>query len=145
VSETAATRTRSTHPPLRILLVDDHPGTLAALRSALSQYPELDVIGDAHNGLDAIAQANALRPDVVLMDISMPVMDGVDATRRIHAALPAIQVIGLSGFEKTPDPHPIEMAGAVAYFQKDADMRPLIERVLELRDSNTLRQPAESG
>ena len=145
MSATAATRTRSTRPPLRILLVDDHPGTLAALRSALSQYPELDVIGDAHNGLDAIAQANALRPDVVLMDISMPLMNGVDATRSIHTALPSIQVIGLSGFEKTAAPHPIEVAGAVAYFQKDADMRPLIERVLGLRGSNGVRQSAESG
>jgi len=145
VSATAATRTRFTRPPLRILLVDDHPGTLAALRSALSQYPELDVIGDAHNGLDAIAQANALRPDVVLMDISMPLMSGVDATRSIHTALPSIQVIGLSGFEKTAAPHPIEVAGAVAYFQKDADMRPLIERVLGLRGSNGVRQSAESG
>jgi PAS domain S-box-containing protein len=144
VSDNDAARTAPTSPPLRVLLVDDHPGTLAALRSALSQYPELHVIGDARNGLDAIAQANALRPDVILMDISMPVMDGVDATRSIHAALPSIQVIGLSGFEKTPDPHPIELAGAVAYVQKDADIRPLIERVRGLRDSNA-RRPAESG
>jgi PAS domain S-box-containing protein len=145
VSENAAARTPSTQSPLRILLVDDHPGTLAALRSALTRHPELDVIGDARNGLDAIAQAKALRPDVVLMDVSMPVMDGVDATRSIHAALPSIQVIGLSGFEKTSDPHPIELAGAVGYFQKDADMRRLIEHVLGLRASNTLRYPAESG
>jgi CheY-like chemotaxis protein len=145
VSDNDATRTPSTPSALRILLVDDHPGTLAALRSALNQYPELDVIGDARNGLDAIAQANALRPDVVLMDISMPVMDGVDATRSIHAAMPSIQVIGLSGFEKTPDPHPIELAGAVAYFQKDADMRRLIEHILGLRESNAVRHPAESG
>jgi len=144
VSNNDAARTPST-PPLRILLVDDHPGTLAALRAALSQYPELHVIGDARNGRDAIAQANALRPDLVLMDISMPVMDGVDATRRIHAALPSIQVIGLSGFEKTLDPHPIELAGAVAYFQKDADMRRLIEHVLGLCESNAVRQRAESG
>ena len=145
VSDNTAARTPSTQPPLRILLVDDHPGTLAALRSAMSQSPELDVIGDARNGLDAITQAKVLRPDVVLMDISMPVMDGVDATRSIHAALPSIQVIGLSGFEKTSDPHPIELAGAVRYFQKDADMRPLIKHLLELRDRNAVRQPAESG
>jgi len=145
VSDNAAARTPSTQPPLRILLVDDHPGTLAALRSAMSQYPELDVIGDARNGLDAIAQAKVLRPDVILMDISMPVMDGVDATRTIHAALPSIQVIGLSGFEKTPDPHPIELAGAVGYFQKNADMRPLIEHLLQLGHSNAVRQPVESG
>jgi len=132
-------------PRLRILLADDHPGTLAALRSALSQYPELDVIGDARNGVEAIAQAKALRPDVVLMDVSMPIMDGVDATRSIHDELPSIKVIGLSAFEKTPDPHPIELAGAVAYFQKNADMRRLIEHVLGLRVSDGLRHPTESG
>jgi len=145
VSNNDAARTPAAASPLRILLVDDHPGTLAALRSALSPYPELHVIGDARNGLDAVAQANALRPDVVLMDISMPVMDGVDATRSIHTALPSIQVIGLSGFEKTPGPHPIELAGAVAYFQKDADMRRLIDHVLGLRESKGVRQSAESG
>jgi len=146
VSDNVAAPTPSTLSPLRILLVDDHPGTLAALRSALSQHPQLDVVGDARNGLDAIAQAKALRPDVVLMDISMPVMDGVDATRSIHAAQPWIQIIGLSGFEKTRDPHPIELAGAVEYFQKDADMRRLIERVLGLCGSNAVRQgAAESG
>ena len=134
-----------TFPRLRILLADDHPGTLSALRSALSQYPELDVIGDAGNGVDAIAQAKALRPDVVLMDVSMPVMDGVDATRSIHDELPSIKVIGLSAAEKTPDPHPIELAGAVAYFQKNADMRRLIEHVLGLRVASRLRHPTESG
>jgi PAS domain S-box-containing protein len=132
-------------PRLRILLADDHPATLSALRSALSQYPELDVVGDARNGVDAIAQAKALRPDVVLMDVSMPVMDGVDATRSIHEELPSINVIGLSAAEKTPDPHPIELAGAVAYFQKNADMRRLIEHVLGLRVSSGLRHPTESG
>jgi PAS domain S-box-containing protein len=130
---------------LRILLADDHPATLSALRSALSQYPELDVVGDARNGVDAIAQAKALRPDVVLMDVSMPVMDGVNATRSIHDELPSIKVIGLSAFEKTPDPHPIELAGAVAYFQKNADMRRLIEHVLGLRVSSGVRYPTESG
>jgi PAS domain S-box-containing protein len=128
--------TAATRSTVRILLVDDHPGTLAALRSSLSHYSELDVIGDARNGLEAIAQTKALRPDVVLMDISMPVMDGVEATRNIHAVLPSVQVIGLSTFEKTPDPHPIELAGAVGYFQKDGDMRRLIDHVLALRVSN---------
>jgi PAS domain S-box-containing protein len=132
-------------PRLRILLVDDHPATLSALRSALSQYPEFEVIGDAGNGVDAIAQAKALRPDVVLMDVSMPFMDGVDATRSIHDEMPSIKVIGVSASEKTPDPHPIELAGAVAYFQKNADMRHLIEHVLALRVSSGLRHPTESG
>jgi len=119
--------------PLTILLVDDHPGTLDAIRSVLSQHPEFHVIGDARNGLDAIAQAQALRPDVVLMDISMPVMDGVEATRSIHAELPSIQIFGLSTFEKSPNPHPIELAGAVGYFQKGVEMRRLIDHFLAMQ------------
>jgi len=130
---------------------DGSPKTRSAKRvaatseMALGGGDALIRIGDARNGLEAIAQTKALRPDVVLMDISMPVMDGVEATRNIHAALPSVQVIGLSTFEKTPDPHPIELAGAVGYFQKDGDMRRLVDHVLALRVSNPLRQPAESG
>jgi CheY-like chemotaxis protein len=131
-------------PPLRILLVDDHRGALEALRSVLSQHPELDVVGEACNGIEAIAQAQALRPDVVLMDVSMPVMDGVEATRSIHAGLPSIQIFGLSTFEKSTDPHPIELAGATGYFQKGTDMRRLINHILAMQ-AGKAGSPARSS
>ena len=130
---------------IRVLIADDHRLFSEALEAVLSADGRVEVVAHAADGAEAVKLALELEPDVVLMDISMPVMDGVDATRSIHAALPSIHVIGLSGFEKTPDLHPIELAGAVAYFQKDADMRHLIERVLGLRDSSIVRQAAESG
>ena len=121
--------------PLRVLLVDDHPELLQAVRVVLGEHDEFAVIGEARNGMEAIAQARALRPDVVLMDISMPVMNGVDATQSIHAELPWIQILGLSTYEKTEDPHPIELAGAVGYFQKGVDMRRLIEHLRAIQSS----------
>jgi CheY-like chemotaxis protein len=117
---------------LRILIVDDHPSVVKSLRETLAARPEFDVVGSAGNGIDAISHALALMPDVVLMDVSMPVMDGVEATRRIHAELPAIQIIGVSTFEKLDDVHPIERAGAVAYFRKGVDHQRMMEYLLVL-------------
>jgi signal transduction histidine kinase len=121
--------------PLRVLLVDDHPELLQAVRIVLGEHDEFAVIGEARNGMEAIAQARALRPDVVLMDVSMPVMNGVDATQSIHAELPWIQILGLSTYEKREDPHPIELAGAVGYFQKGVDMRRLIDHLRAMQSS----------
>ena len=65
-------------------------------RELFQGLPEFDVVGEAGDGFEAIAEAHALRPDVILMDVSMPKMDGVAATRRIRAELPSIQILGLS-------------------------------------------------
>ena len=97
----------------------------------LQARPEFQVVGEATNGLEAIAQAHVLRPDVVLMDVSMPEMDGIEATRRIHAELPFIQILGLSVYPRSPvDPHPIELAGAEAFFTKGIDTQLLIDHLL---------------
>jgi len=118
--------------PLRILLVDDHAPLRNALRELLQARSELSVVGDAADGLEAIVQAHALHPEVVLMDVSMPRMDGVEATRRIRAELPFVQVLGLSIHSRTGDLHPIEQAGAVGFFTKGADTRRLIDRLLAI-------------
>jgi DNA-binding NarL/FixJ family response regulator len=96
----------------------------------LQERLELCVVGEASNGLEAIALAHALRPDVILMDISMPRMDGVEATRRIHAELPPIQILGLSMQVRTETRHPIEHAGASGFFVKGADTQRLIDHLL---------------
>jgi len=88
------------------------------------------VVGDACNGIEGIAQARALRPDVILMDISMPHMDGIEATRRIRAELPFIHILGLSSQLWMEPVHPIEEAGAAGYFVKGVDMQRLIEHML---------------
>jgi len=96
----------------------------------LERRPELQVVGEAVNGLEAIAQAHVLRPDVVLMDVSMPEMDGVEATRHIRAELPLIQLLGFSMHARTERPHAIELAGAEGFFTKGVDTGVLIERLL---------------
>jgi DNA-binding NarL/FixJ family response regulator len=117
---------------LRVLIADDHPALRKTFRELLQARPEIQVVGEGTNGLEAIAQARMLRPDVVLMDVSMPEMDGVEATRRIHAELPFIQILGLSVYPRSAgmDPHPIELAGAEAFFTKGTDTQRLIDHLL---------------
>jgi CheY-like chemotaxis protein len=122
---------------LKILIVDDHTAVRRVFRDLLQQRLELTVIGEASNGLEAIAQARVLRPDVILMDISMPKMDGVEATRRIRAELPAIQILGLSMQVRTETRHPIENAGASGFFIKGADTQRLIDHLLDIHGTMT--------
>jgi PAS domain S-box-containing protein len=117
---------------LRILIADDHAAVRKVFRELLEERPELRVVGQAANGLEAIAQAHALQPDVILMDVSMPHMDGVEATRRLHADLPSIQILGLSMHPRTEDPSAIERVGAAGFFTKGADVQRLIDHLLRL-------------
>ncbi len=117
-------------PRLRILIADDHTIVRQGLRELLADRSELEVVGEASDGLEAIAQAHALKPDVIVMDVSMPQMDGVEATRRIRRDLPAIVIYGLSTHEKGEQLHPIEEAGAAGYFAKGDDAQKLIGRLI---------------
>ena len=124
-------------PPraLRILLVDDHAAVRRVFRELLQERPELHVVGEAVDGLGAIAEAHALQPDVILMDVSMPRMDGVEATRRIRAELPSIQILGLSTHVKTEDHHAIEAAGAAGFFTKGIDTQRLVDHLMVMQAS----------
>ena len=115
---------------LRILFVDDHAAVRQVFRELLQERPELQVVGEAVDGLGAIAEAHALRPDVILMDISMPRMDGIEATHRIRAELPFIQILGLSTHVKTEELHAIEVAGAAGFFTKGIDTERLIDHLM---------------
>jgi PAS domain S-box-containing protein len=126
---------------LRILIVDDHVAVREAFTGVLQQYPGLCVVGVACDGLDAIAQAHRLRPDVILMDISMPYMDGVEATRRIRSEFPFIQILGLSMQPHTESPHAIEQAGAAAFFVKGTDTQPLIDHLLRQQHHRSSDHP----
>jgi PAS domain S-box-containing protein len=120
---------------LRILIVDDHPAVRGALRKMLHERPQLSVVGDASNGLEAIARTHTLRPDVVLMDVAMPDMDGIEATVRIRAEFPDIQVFGLSMQTRSESIHAIERAGAAGFFVKALDTQRLIDELLALHAS----------
>ena len=124
---------------LRILIVDDHAPVRKALRGLLQARPEFQVAGEATNGLEAIAQARVIKPDVILMDISMPEMDGIEATQRLHAEAPSILIFGLSMQTRTEGRHAIEDAGAAGFFTKGADMPRLINELL------TIHHPRVAG
>ena len=132
-----ADRRRSTADALRILIVDDHSAVRGALREILNHSPQLAVVGEAANGFEAIAHAHTLRPDVVLMDVGMPHMDGVEATSRIRADLPGIQILGLSMQSQSETLHAIEDAGAADFFVKGVDTQRLIDHLLALHEARS--------
>ncbi len=120
---------------LRILIVDDHAAVRSALREMLHERPQLSVVGEAANGLEAIARAYTLQPDVILMDVTMPHMDGVEATARLHAELPHIQILGLSMQTRSDTVHAIEHAGASGFFVKGVDTQRLIDHLLVFQET----------
>jgi DNA-binding NarL/FixJ family response regulator len=105
--------------PVRILIADDHSVVRQGLRMFLSLDPELEVVGEATNGAEALAQAHKLHPDVVLMDVLMPVMDGVTATGKIRAELPDTEVIALTSVLDDGTVVGAVKAGAIGYLLKD--------------------------
>jgi PAS domain S-box-containing protein len=127
--------TRASPDVLRILIVDDHPAIRLALRELLHQRPQLSVVGDASNGVEAIAHAYVLRPDVILMDVLMPHMDGVEATARIRTELPDIRILGMSMLARNDTADAIEQAGAAGFFVKGTDTQRLIDHLLAFHAS----------
>jgi DNA-binding NarL/FixJ family response regulator len=113
---------------IRLLLADDHTMLREALRRAM-EAAELTVVGEAADGDEAVRLTNELRPDVVLMDVSMPVLDGVEATRRIHRDLPDVAVVMLTMHADADVVARALSAGAVGYLVKDASMNEVVDAV----------------
>jgi signal transduction histidine kinase/ActR/RegA family two-component response regulator len=116
----------------RLLLVDDHAMIRQGLRAILDEYPDLSVVGEAVNGAEAVAMAAEAIPDVILMDINMPEMDGIEATKRIKAVNPAAIVIGLSVNNTAQVMEEMKKAGAAAFVSKDAAGEQLYETIVRL-------------
>jgi DNA-binding NarL/FixJ family response regulator len=115
--------------PIRILLVDDQALFRESLALLLDAQPDLHVVGEAANGDAALAQVAALRPQVVLMDLRMPILDGVAATRRLRAEHPDVQVIALTTFDDDADVFAALRAGAIGYLLKDVAGATLFDAV----------------
>jgi PAS domain S-box-containing protein len=116
-------------PPLRVLLADDHEIVREGLRSLLSDEHDVQVVGEAANGREAVDQAYRLQPDVVIMDVAMPLINGDDATRQIKMHLPQARVIALSMYEEPDMLEKMRRAGAEGYILKTAPAEELLAAI----------------
>ena len=143
-------------PPVRVLIADDHQLFAESLGLTLNIDDRLELVGTARNGKEAVRLAQELRPDIVLMDLDMPVMDGFGATREVRRSLPNCEVIVLTASLAVEDAHRARSSGAAAYLTKGCFMRDLIDALLEVAlptnqrkeetaDARGLRAPRAAG
>lgn len=114
---------------IRLLLVDDHTIVRDGLRGILAQEADLEIVGEAADGLEALTVAARLRPDVVLMDLRMPRLGGADAIRRLQQQVPQVRVLVLTTYDTDSDVLPAIEAGATGYLLKDAGRAELVAAV----------------
>jgi len=126
---------------IRILLADDHPVVRDGLAAMLGTQPDFQVVGEAGNGAEAVAAAARLRPDVVLMDLEMPALDGIEAIRRLRAADPAVQVVVLTAFDTDERIVGALQAGAQGYLLKGAPRAEIFAAIRTVSAGGALLQP----
>jgi NarL family two-component system response regulator LiaR len=126
---------------VRILITDDHGVVRQGLRMFLSLDPELQVVGEAENGEEAVAMARELRPDVVLMDLLMPVMDGIEATGAIRRELPDVEVIALTSVLEDVSVSEAVRAGAIGYLLKNTEAEALGRAIKAAADGQVQLAP----
>ena len=120
--------------PARVLIADDEPLFIETVQALLAGDERVEVVGTAANGQDAVELAVALDPDVTLMDISMPMLDGIEATRRIRERLPAACVLVLTGSSISADVDRARQAGVAAFLTKDRIGTQLVDAILEVAE-----------
>ncbi len=128
--------------PVRVLLADDQALFREALATLLEVRPEIEVVGEAADGAEALDRVAQLRPDVVLMDLHMPVLDGVAATRRLQVEQPDTRVLALTTFDDDEDVFAALRAGAVGYLLKDVSGDRLVEALLAAARGESVLQPS---
>lgn len=127
---------------IRILLVDDHAILREGLRALLSYYPDVEVVGEAEDGAQAIERVEHLNPDIIIMDIAMPGMNGLEATQRIHQQYPDARVLILTQYEDQPYVLPLLRAGASGYVLKRALGADLIHAVRAVARGESFLYPS---
>jgi len=127
---------------IKLLMVEDHKLLRVGLKAIFEEYPILDVVGEAEDGETAVKLAKELKPDVVLMDIGLPVMDGIEATKRIKEFDPAIKVIVLTSHSDENEVMQALTAGATAYAMKDIKTEYLIMVIQSVNDGAVWLDPA---
>jgi DNA-binding NarL/FixJ family response regulator len=127
---------------MRVLIVDDHGIVRAGIRSLLEGQDDVEVAGEASDGDEAVARAKELRPDLVLMDIAMPGMNGIEATRQIKQELPATSVLVLSMHDDEEFFFPVLRAGASGYILKEAEPQELLYAIRTVHQGHIFLAPA---
>jgi DNA-binding NarL/FixJ family response regulator len=127
--------------PIRVLIADDHGVVRAGLRLFLSGTADLEVVGEASTGQEAIAQAEALHPEVILMDLVMGEVDGIEATRQIKQRHPDIAVVALTSFVDESKVTEAIQAGAIGYLLKDARPAEVVETIRAARQGEVRLHP----
>jgi NarL family two-component system response regulator LiaR len=128
--------------PIRVLVVDDHAIVRRGLHGLLETVDDIEVVGEAADGDQAVRLAEARSPDVILMDLVMPVMDGITAIGEIKTRSPGIEIVALTSFIEEDKVVAALEAGATGYLLKDADERTVIEAIRAARDGETRVDPA---
>lgn len=120
--------------PIRVMIVDDHAIVREGLRTLLSEEKDIEVVGEARNGVESVSMAAQLHPDVILMDLVMPEVDGIQATEQIRQSVPSTQILVLTSFSEDHRVANAIQAGAIGYLLKDvlkADLLQAIEAAAE--------------
>lgn len=129
-------------PTIKVLLADDHTVVRQGLRALLAAEEDIEVVGEAENGRQAIQMAKDLAPDVVVMDIAMPVLNGVEATRQLGRAVPSARVLILSSYSEDDYVHQTTEAGAAGYLLKQTAGNDLVKAIREAYQGNAFFSPS---
>ena len=130
---------------IRLLIVDDHPVVRDGLRGIFAAEDGFEVVGEAQDGAEAIARASELKPDVVLMDLRMPAMGGVEAIARLRETVPPARVLFLTTYDSDHDVLPAMEAGATGYLLKDAPRDQLVRAVRAAYRGEPVLSPSVAG
>jgi NarL family two-component system response regulator LiaR len=128
--------------PIRVLIADDHAIVRKGIRALLSTKRDIQVVGEAVDGAEAVAQTEALSPDVILMDLVMPMMDGIQATREIAAKGLGARVLVLTSFAADEQVFPAIKAGALGYLLKDSEPQELVQAIRQVYRGEPSLEPS---
>jgi len=127
--------------PIRVFLTDDHSIVRKGIKAALELIPDIETVGEASNGREAVALVEKIKPDVVLMDLVMPEMDGIEAIQQIKARLPEVRILVLTTFAGEDKIFPAIKAGALGYHLKDSGPEELVEAIRHVYSGESSLHP----
>src|SRR5689334_573004 len=127
--------------PIRLILADDHALLRQGTAELLRREPDLEVIGEASNGLEAVELASSLRPDLVAMDVRMPTLSGLEATRRLREIAPEVRVLVLTAYDEDQYIFSLLQAGASGYLLKSAPVSELVKAIRRVHAGDTPLDP----